>query len=54
MGNMSYCRHENTLADLEDVWDKWDDFDEDDSNTDEIRARQRLIDLILEMAGALE
>ena len=54
MGNMSYCRHQNTLADLEDVWNKWDDFDEDDSNTDEIRARQRLIDLILEMAEELE
>ena len=34
MGNMSYCRHQNTLADLQDVWDKWYHFDKDDA-TDE-------------------
>lgn len=54
MANMSYCRHENTLNDLRDVWEKWDDFDEEDSNPDEIRAREQLRELVLEMAEELQ
>ena len=54
MGNMSYCRHQNTLADLQDVWDEWYRFDKDDATDREVRCRQRLIELILEMAEELE
>lgn len=54
MGNMSYCRHQNTLADLQDVWDNWYRFDKDDASDREVRCRQRLIELILEMAEELE
>ena len=45
MGNMSYCRNENTAQDLADVWDNWDD----DLSEYETKARARLCELILEM-----
>jgi hypothetical protein len=49
MGNMSYCRHENTAQDLEDVWEKWDDFDPDEADDREKAGRARLLSLIKEM-----
>lgn len=41
MGNMSYCRNENTAGDLEDVWDNWDD----ELNDYEQEGRDRIIEL---------
>jgi hypothetical protein len=49
MSNMSYVRHENTLADLKDVWYRWD---EGATNEYEREARAKLIDLIEEMASS--
>lgn len=48
MANMSYCRHENTLHDLEDVIKQWDDFDESQYSDDdpELVARRKLEELI--------
>ena len=54
MGNMSYCRHENTYNDLQDVWDKWGDFDEEEASVHERGARKQIIRLVKEMAEALE
>lgn len=42
MANMSYCRFENTLADLKDCWDAWND---DDLNETEEKAKKRLLAL---------
>lgn len=44
--NMSYCRHENTLKDLEDVIENWDDFDPETASTREIVAREALEKLL--------
>jgi len=46
MSNMSYCRWENTLSDLEDCYESWD---EGVANKDEARARKRLIALAEEL-----
>lgn len=57
MSNMSYCRHENTAEDLEEVVEQWHYFDEEDSSSQEIRARKRIIELartICEMEGEEE
>jgi hypothetical protein len=43
MGNMSYCRFQNTLADLEDCYDAWEEKAEKDLSLEEQRARKRLI-----------
>ncbi len=40
MGNMSYCRFQNTVGDLEDCYDN---FDDDDLSEEEERARKRLL-----------
>ena len=40
MGNMSYCRFENTLKDLQDCFDNLHD---ENLSADEVRARKRLI-----------
>lgn len=50
---MSYCRHKNTLRDLQDVWEQWNDFDEEESSDYEINARKQLVKLINEMAEDL-
>jgi hypothetical protein len=42
MGNMSYCRFQNTLNDLRDCYDNLFD---DDLSEEEERARKRLIKL---------
>lgn len=49
MGNMSYCRHENTANDLQDVQEQWWDFDEDTASEYEKRGRKRIVDLVAEM-----
>jgi hypothetical protein len=49
MPSMTYCRHENTVAELEQVWELWDDWSEASSNDYEARARKRLIWLVREM-----
>jgi len=43
MSNMSYCRFENTLGDLEDCFDNMSD--EDDLSEGEKRARLEIIEL---------
>ncbi len=52
MGNMSYCRFENTVGDLRDCWSNWD-LDEDASNY-EIKAKINMIELIKEMAENID
>lgn len=47
MSNMSYCRFENTLRDLEDCSEHLDDTD---LNEYEARARKKLIELCREIA----
>lgn len=49
MANMSYCRFENTLYDLEDCCDNMDDSSEELSSTEK-DARIRLIELCCEIA----
>jgi len=49
MGNMSYCRFQNTLGDLRDCEDALDHPDEPLS-PDEARARQALIELCARIA----
>lgn len=39
MANMSYCRFQNTLSDLEDCYENW----EDASSDEERAARARLL-----------
>lgn len=56
MGNMSYCRHENTANDLQNVVENWHDYDETTANSYERRGRERIINLareILELEGEL-
>lgn len=51
MPNMSYCRFENTAADLRDCDEHWDDVpDEKLSSNRERRGKSDLRELILEMA----
>lgn len=42
MGNMAYCRFQNTLQDLEECYDSWDD-DSKNLSPEETKARARLI-----------
>jgi len=49
---MSYCRHQNTVIDLEQVVEEWDNFDENEASNDEVFAREHIIKLakiIIEM-----
>lgn len=46
MGNMSYCRFENTLSDLEDCYEHMDD---NDLSKREIESRKKLIELCREI-----
>ena len=48
MGNMGYCRFENTLDDLEDCYENMDSSDLSES---EDRCRKRLIKLCVDIAG---
>ena len=47
MSNMSYCRFENTLPDLEDCAEHMNDTDLSD---EEARARRRIIELCKQIA----
>lgn len=49
MGNMSYCRFQNTLPDLRDCYENMDDDMED--KEEESRARKRLIKLCCKIAA---
>ncbi len=51
MSNMSYCRFRNTLGDLQDCYDNMDDAEMSD---DELIARQRLVQLCIEIANTYE
>jgi hypothetical protein len=42
MSNMSYCRFQNTLADLQDCYEHWD---EEVSSKEEERAREIMLSL---------
>lgn len=46
MGNMSYCRFENTVSDLQDCYDNFDDCKGDR----EEKARKRMIKLCVDIA----
>jgi hypothetical protein len=51
MGNLSYCRFRNTLSDLRDCYENIEDIPE---NSEEVRAREQLIELcarIVKRAG---
>lgn len=48
MANMSYCRFENTLADLKDCHESMEDVD--DLSDSEKKARRRMIDLCVAIA----
>jgi hypothetical protein len=47
MSNMSYCRFQNTLQDLLDCQDHIDD---DDLSPDEQKARNRLLEICIQIA----
>lgn len=49
MGNMSYCRFQNTLADLRDCYENMDNAKE--LSLEEQKARKRLIKLCADIAG---
>jgi len=52
MGNMSYCRFENTLKDLRDCQENWDELDRDENpSQSELKARERLLKLCKEIVG---
>ena len=54
MPSMSYCRHENTLNDLEQVWEMWEEWTAEESNDYEASARRRLVKLVREMHDQFE
>ena len=49
MGNISYCRFENTLSDLRDCYDHMDESMEDKSNHEK-QARKALVNLCCDIA----
>jgi len=51
MANMSYCRFENTVSDLQDCYDRMDDGDLSESET---QARIRLIRLCIRIVSDYE
>jgi len=50
MSNMSYCRFQNTLGDLQDCYEHIDD---EDLSKEEERAKQRLILLCEQIAASV-
>ena len=48
--NMSYCRFQNTVTDLQDCYDNWEETADDDLSEEETRARTRLLKLCREIA----
>jgi len=56
MSSMTYCRHENTAAEMRQVVDMWE-YDPADLNDYERRARERIVALahrIVELAAESE
>lgn len=51
MASMSYCRHENTAADLRQVLEMWDEFDPEDENEHELRGRAAIIEYALQLVN---
>ncbi len=51
MGNMSYCRFQNTLDDLRDCHEHMDDVDSHSLGSDEVAARRALIRICVEIAS---
>lgn len=51
MANMSYCRFQNTLMDLQDCYENMDD---EDLSEEEERARTHLIEACLNLSGDYE
>ena len=51
MGNMSYCRFQNTLLDLRDCFEHMDD---DDLGREEEDARRELIDVCIDIVEEFE
>ena len=49
MGNMSYCRFENTSNALQDCVDNWNEEDVDDLNEHEQKGKRRIIALAREI-----
>jgi hypothetical protein len=49
MGNMGYCRFENTYHDLEYCWENWED-PQDELSESEKKYRQKMVDLCREIA----
>ena len=49
MGNMSYCRFENTYKDLKDCWENYED-PQDELSESEKKYRRLLTDLCREIA----
>lgn len=49
MGNMAYCRFQNTLGDLRDCYDNWDE--KDSLSLEEEKARNKLIKLCEKIAS---
>lgn len=45
MGNMGYCRFQNTLGDLRECYEHWDEFDPTDTDNEESKARGKLLKL---------
>jgi len=45
MSNMSYCRFQNTLGDLEDCFEHFEIEGEDDLSMEEAQAREDMIEL---------
>ena len=43
MGNMSYCRFQNTSGDLQDCYHNWDTLEEEDR--EEKKARTKILEL---------
>lgn len=54
MSNMSYCRFENTLADLRDCYDALGESGLEDLSPDERRAAESLLVLCQNIAGDFE
>ena len=50
MGNMSYCRFQNTLGDLRDCYNNWEEFRDAEMHPDEAKARERLLTLCQKIA----
>ncbi|HJX51046.1 MAG TPA: hypothetical protein VJ438_06305 [Candidatus Nanoarchaeia archaeon] len=48
MGNMSYCRFENTLKTLEDCLEHW----EDELSVEERTARENILELCEDIVGS--